>query len=155
MSEVKKFSQKLYDENDMSAKLIGVNYLENTGLYKLSDKLSEQPEQFKKLDFQITLLKNNRTVNVEVERKKVWTKDFTWQGYNTVDVPHRKKDSKSDLFIMTNFNVNTIAITSMKKVLNSPVSAKKTKYTNNELFFNVSLSDFKFMKKIKGIWSEC
>jgi hypothetical protein len=56
---------------------------------------------------------------------------------------------------MVNNNLNTIAITKMKKVINSAVSSKKTKYTNKELFFNVPLSEFKIMKKSNNTWSEC
>ena len=154
-NETKKFSQDLYDENDTSAKIIAVDYLVSTGLYKLNEELNEQPEQFKKLDFEILLIDKNKMISVEVERKKVWTKDYMWQGFPTIDIPYRKKDSKADLFIMVNNNLNTIAITKMKKVINSAVSAKKTIYTNKELFFNVPLSEFKIMKKSNNAWSEC
>ena len=155
INETKKFSQDLYDENDMSAKLIAVDYLENTGFYKLDEDLNEQPEQFKKLDFEIRLIEKNKLISVEVERKKVWTKDYKWQGFPTIDVPYRKKDSKADLFIMVNKNMNTIAITKMKTVTTSPTSTKKTIYTNKERFFNVPLDAFKIMKKNDGIWNQC
>lgn len=154
-NETKKFSQELYDENDNSAKVIAVDYLVSTGLYKLNEELNEQPEQFKKLDFEILLIDKDKVVSVEVERKKVWTKDYKWQGFPTIDIPYRKKDGKADLFIMVNKNLNTIAITKMKTVINSPVSSKKTIYTNKELFFNVPISEFKIMKKYNNTWSEC
>jgi hypothetical protein len=40
----------------------------------------------------------------------------------------------------------------MKNVLSSKVTSKKTIYTNNENFFNVELSKFKFYCKSEGVW---
>jgi hypothetical protein len=95
---------------------------------------------------------NKQKVSVEVERKRVWTNVCSWEGWPTVDVPARKNKSESDLFVMVNKTGDTIAITTMKNVLNSPVSAKKTIYTNNEDFFNVDLDKFKFYCKKSGVW---
>ena len=152
MSEYKKFSQELCDENDRVAKDVAIDFLEWTGHYKLEIPLDQQGEKFKKQDFEVVLISKNRKVKVEVERKKVWTKVCQWQGWSTIDVPSRKKESESDLFIMVNSECNTIAVTTMKNVLSSKVSAKKTIYTNNENFFNVELNKFKFYCKSEDIW---
>jgi hypothetical protein len=152
MSEYKKFSQKLCDENDQVAKEVAIDFLTWTSHYKLEIPLDQQEEQFKKQDFEVVLISKNRKVKIEVERKKVWTKVCQWQGWPTIDVPARKSESASDLFIMVNKGCNTIAVTTMKNVLSSKVTSKKTIYTNNENFFNVELGKFKFYCKSEGVW---
>ena len=152
MSEYKKFSQDLCDENDAVAKETAVDFLEWTKHYKLETPLYEQLELYKKQDFEIVLISTGEKIKVEVERKKVWDKSGRWQGWTTIDVPIRKKDSEAHLFIMVNKSCDTIAVTMMKKIKRSKISAKKTIYTNNEEFFNVELKNFKFYKKISGGW---
>jgi hypothetical protein len=154
MSEYKKFSQELCNENDQVAKEVAVDFLEWTGHYKLEVPLDEQEEQFKKQDFEVVLISKDRKVSIEVERKKVWTKECVWQGWPTIDVPSRKSESASDLFIMVNKECNTIAVTTMKNVLTSKVSAKKTIYTDSEDFFNVELGKFNFYCKSEGSWKK-
>jgi hypothetical protein len=154
MSEYKKFSQELCNENDQVAKEVAVDFLEWTGHYKLEVPLDEQEEQFKKQDFEVVLISKDRKVSIEVERKKVWTKECAWQGWPTIDVPSRKSESASDLFIMVNKECNTIAVTTMKNVLTSKVSAKKTIYTDSEDFFNVELGKFNFYCKSEGSWKK-
>lgn len=154
MSEYKKFSQELCDENDQVAKEVALDFLEWTGHYRLDKSLEEQEELYKKQDFEITLISNDRKVKVEVERKKVWSKVCQWQGWSTIDVPARKNESEADLFIMVNKECNTIAVTTMKNVLESKVTSKKTIYTENEDFFNVELNKFKFYCKSEGVWKK-
>jgi hypothetical protein len=154
MSEYKKFSQELCDENDKVAKDVAVDFLEWTGHYKLDTPLNEQQEMFKKKDFEITLISKGRKVSVEVERKKVWAKECEWQGWSTIDVPARKSESASDLFVMVNKGCNTIAVTTMKNVLSSKVTPKKTIYTDSEDFFNVELNKFNFYCKAGGVWKK-
>lgn len=152
MSEYKPFSKKLYDENDGLAKSIAINFLHWTKRFKLEIPVEKQAEMYKKQDFEITFLDKNRRVKVEVERKKVWTREGSWQGFSTIDVPARKNKSEADVFIMVNYGCNTLAITLMKNVLASRVSSKKTIYTNNEEFFNVDLDKFRFYHKYNDRW---
>lgn len=154
MSEYKKFSQELCDENDQVAKEVALDFLKWTGHYRLDTSLEEQEELYKKQDFEVTLISNDRKVKVEVERKKVWSKVCQWQGWSTIDVPARKNESEADLFIMVNKECNTIAVTTMKNVLQSKVTSKKTIYTENEEFFNVDLNKFKFYCKSEGSWKK-
>ena len=77
-----------------------------------------------------------------------------WQGWSTIDVPARKNESEADLFIMVNKECNTIAVTTMKNVLQSKITSKKTIYTENEEFFNVDLNKFKFYCKSEGSWKK-
>lgn len=154
MSEYKKFSQELCDENDQVAKEVALDFLKWTGHYRLDTSLEEQEELYKKQDFEVTLISNDRKVKVEVERKKVWSKVCQWQGWSTIDVPARKNESEADLFIMVNKECNTIAVTTMKNVLQSKITSKKTIYTENEEFFNVDLNKFKFYCKNEGSWKK-
>ena len=154
MSEYKKFSQELCDENDQVAKDVALDFLQWTGHYRLDTSLEEQEELYKKQDFEVTLISNDRKVKVEVERKKVWSKVCQWQGWSTIDVPARKNESEADLFIMVNKECNTIAVTTMKNVLQSKITSKKTIYTENEEFFNVDLNKFKFYCKSEGSWKK-
>jgi hypothetical protein len=152
MSEYKRFSKKLYQENDQIAKEIVLDYLISTGYYKLETPLNKQKELYKKQDFEVVLISKGKKVPVEVERKKVWTKSFEWQGWSTIDVPVRKSESKAKLYVMVNEPCDTIAVTKMKKVLNSKISSKRTIYTDNEDFYNVELSEFKFYRRKNGTW---
>jgi len=152
MEEFKPFSKELSDENDLVAKNVAVDFLQSTGKYKLVTPLEEQQEVYKKYDFTIVDLIKNKTVGVEVERKKVWVKSGKWQGWGTIDIPHRKKDSEADLFVMVNNGCDTIAATLMNKIKKSSVTPKKTIYTDNELFFNVNKDQFAFYHKKEGSW---
>ena len=152
MSEYKAFSKKLYDENDNISKSVAIDFLLSTGYYKMEIPIEEQVELYKKQDFEISLISNNRKVKVEVERKKVWTKKGRWQGFPTIDVPTRKNKSEADLFIMINYECDTLAVTLMKHVLSSNISSKRTIYTSKEDFFNVDLNKFKFYYKHNNVW---
>ena len=66
MSDYKKFSQELCNENDQVAKEVAIDFLAWTGHYKLEVTLEEQEEQFKKQDFEVVLISKNRKVKVEV-----------------------------------------------------------------------------------------
>jgi len=152
MSELKPFSKDLYDENDFKPKEVAKEFLESTRFYSMISSLEEQKEKYKEHDFEIFLINPFTKIAVEVERKKVWTKSGKWQGWNSIDVPYRKKDSKSNLFIMINKNFDTLAITNMKNILNADVYQKKTIYTNEESFFKVDINKFKIYFKNKDSW---
>lgn len=149
----KKFSKSLCDENDGIAKRTAVEFLESTGKYKLEIPLDEQKEQYKKRDFLIVNIKRKRNIACEAERKKVWKKVGTWEGWDTIDIPHRKNKSEADIFIMTNEACNTIAITKMKTIHESPIKKKDTIYSRNEPFFAVPIANFKFYTRVEsGEW---
>jgi hypothetical protein len=150
----KKFSASLCKENDGIAKRTAVDFLESTGKFKLEVPLEEQKEQYKKRDFLVVNIKNKKNVACEAERKKVWKKEGTWEGWDTIDIPHRKNKSEADIFIMTNEACNTIAITKMKTIHESPVKHKDTIYSKNEPFFAVPIKSFKFYTKTKTGWEQ-
>lgn len=144
MESEKPFSPELYVENNNIAIVMSLNYLISTGHYYFKKNPLEQEETFKKYDYVLFLKKNDKQVKIEVERKKTWIKSGLWQGYRTLDVPERKKDSEADLLIMLNNTVDTIAIMKMKDVLNSKVYKKNTIYTIEESFYAVDLQKIKF-----------
>lgn len=150
----KKFCQQLYNENDLVCKKVVSDFLVETGKYKISQRIEEQPEYFKQLDFEILYLPTNQIIKVEVERKIVWDKSGQWQGYSTIDVPYRKKDSKADLYVMVNKYLDTLAITTMNKILESKVETKNTIYTNDEKFFKCKLDIFLFRYKKDYKWGK-
>jgi len=152
----KPFSQKLYDENDEAARNTALDLLLDTGMYELRVPLEKQKEQFKKCDFEIFCNVFNYIQKIEVEVKELWRVDGKWQSalWETIDIPARKKDSEAHLFMMINKNHNTIAVTSMATVLKSNTKRKNTIYTENEEFFAVDVSKFKFYYKKKNKWRQ-
>jgi hypothetical protein len=149
--EYKPFDRNLFRENDLAAKQVAVDLLQDHG-FKLEVPLQEQEEQYKKWDLIITRIQDQKIITVEAELKKVWTKSGTWQGWPCIDVPYRKKDSKANLFIMSNVLRDTAAVTTMDLLKSSPVSSKKTIYTDHEYFFNCPLQYFRFYHKTKDSW---
>jgi hypothetical protein len=145
MANTKPFSKELYAENNSIAIVVSHNYLISTGHYRSEQHPLDQPETFKNSDFSLIRTKDGGEVRVEVERKKSWKKSGEWEGFRTLDVPTRKRESKSDLFVMTNRNCDTIAVMKMKDVLESPTYEKDTIYTEKEEFFAVDLGKVKFI----------
>ena len=145
----KRFSKELYDESNTVAMSTAVTILETIcdgKAYRLDVPLHMQEESYKSHDFVISRLHDKGTTNVyvEAERKLVWGTSGKWEGFNTIDVPHRKAQSKADLFVMVNAKNDTAAIARMKDIISSPVETKKTIYTDAEKFFKVGLDKFKF-----------
>lgn len=143
----KPFSRDLYKENNKKAIETACSFLlsvpKRTKL-ELRVPLEKQREAFKDRDFFLFRVRDGKRIDIEAEIKKVWKVSGKWQGWPTIDVPGRKKDSKAQIFIMINNNDNTLAVANMKDVVSSPVSNKVTAYTDDEPFFNVSLNKFAF-----------
>ena len=133
----KPFSPELYRQHDHAAKCATMRFLAFVGYFPITAK-----EMYKDAD--ICALWQNKTVFVECEVKTVWNKSGRWQGFKTVDVPYRKKDSKSNLFVMLNTHLDTLAVTLTANILQSPLTIKNTVYTSGELFFAVPVHCFKF-----------
>lgn len=144
----KPFDEEMWRKCDGPTKELIARLLLSSGEYTLPVPITDQPEAFKKHDFEIKSKKHNRPILVEVEQKRVWTKQHRWQGYPTLDVPYRKKDSKADFFFMANLHLDTIAFTPMEAVLSSITYCKNTKHnsgrTHNEQFFAVDLANVSF-----------
>ena len=150
--EHKPFDKNLFRENDLAAKQVAVDLLQDHG-FRLDHPLQDQEEQYKKWDLIITRIQDQKVITVEAELKKVWTLSGKWQGWPSIDVPYRKKDSKANLFIMSNSLKDTAAVTTMHLIHQSPVTVKDTIYTQGGRFFNCPLEIFRFYVKKEGTWS--
>ena len=148
----KPFDRDLYNQNDIRAKQEAVNLLQDHG-FKLETQLQDQQEQYKKWDLYITRTQDQKVITVETEVKRVWDRSGVWQGFQTIDIPHRKKHSQANVFIMFNKQLNTAAISTMHLIHQSPVTVKDTIYTAGERFFNCPLEIFRFYVKKEGTWS--
>lgn len=150
----KRFSRDLYKENNKRAIETACNFLLSVPKTKLELKipLEQQREAFKDRDFFLFRVRDGKRIDIEAEIKKVWKVSGRWQGWPTIDVPARKKDSKAQIFIMINNSDNTIAVALMKDVLASPVSNKATVYTDEEPFFNAPLNKFAFYYWVNEKW---
>ena len=141
----KKFSQKLYDQNDLKTKELVYKFLSlYFPCYKLIP-IADQEECYKSHDLVIIDTRTNKQVLLEVERKAVWYKRGEWQGWDTVDIPYRKKDSKAKYFFMVNKWFDTLPVIKMSKILESSVITKSTIYTQEEKFFRIPVSEFKLV----------
>lgn len=145
-----------YRENDPESKKLGASFLEWYGYHKLVTPLNEQKEKYKECDFEMEHLQDNKIVGIEVERRAGFWKVGIFP-FNTITIPYRKSNNKSDLYIIINDGYDQIGITSVKNILKSPIIRKKTPREPNEKFFEVSKKYWKFFKKIdtkNNIWKE-
>lgn len=147
----KPFDRNLYLENDHRAKQAAANLMIDQG-FTLETPLQNQVEQYKKWDFVIRRNSDGQQVTVETEVKKVWDRSGVWQGFQTIDIPGRKRHSQANVFIMINKHFDTAAVTTMHLIHQSPVTVKDTIYTQNERFFNCPLEIFRFYVLKEGSW---
>jgi len=149
----KPFSKIDYKKNDYKAKEIASRFLLWDGRFVLETPLNKQLEQYEKYDFCVKHIDSQKIIKIETEHKiEGWTKSGKWEGWRTLDIPYRKKNSEADIFIMHNKLWDTLAVIMMYKVKKSLVYKKNTKCsnakTNNESFLAVSLNDVRFFKTI-------
>ena len=151
MSEYKPFDKSLYEENNQSAIKTSIDFIQQIFHYQPT---APAGEAYKSHDFIVNDPSTNKDVRVEAEVKKVWEKTGVWQGYDTIDVPYRKKDSRAHLFIMINKHHNTLLCLPMSEIKRSIVKQKRTIYTHSgtEQFFAVPLSKAIFFKKNDSSW---
>lgn len=145
----KPFSKEDHASSDPLSRYYAVQCLTSlSSNFHLATPLEDQKEEYKRWDFIINY--GNKTLAVETEQKKVWTRtDGTFQ-YRTIDVPTRKKKSEADLYLMFNSTFDVVAMTEMDKILNADTITKSTRrasgeyITQGETFFSVPVSSFRF-----------
>lgn len=142
----KPFSRDLYNENDKLAKDAAKDFFRQLN----GEVIPSEGEKFSDYDFQVKL--SGKVHSVEVERKKVWRKSGSWEGWGSVDIPFRKSKSKADFFVMFNSQVDTLLVIRMSEVKNSPVKEKDTIYTKKEKFYSVPVEKFWMYTKDKDVW---
>jgi len=142
----KKFSPELYAENNKKA----IDALSDFLIQKGWEPLPSDKESYKSHD--LIARKGDKNVLFEAEIKKVWKKYGEWQGWSSVDIPYRKKDSNATHFVMFNESCDTLLIILMSKVLESKLIEKDTIYTKSEKFFNVPIEEFTMYVKGEDGW---
>lgn len=131
----KPFSRKLYNENNDRAITKATEILKQYG-YSLYDST----EAYKSHD--AIYKRNNEFLKVELEVSSAWnTSHFP---FPVLTCPYRKSQSKADLYIIFNYDLSSYGVVPMKDIHTSPVIHKNTKYTKNEPFFNIHLSNVDF-----------
>lgn len=146
MSSKKIYSKKDYDASDYRAKVLASRFMMRNGAFTIAEPIHEQKEAYKEYDIIMIRKSDGKKIKIEAEHKKCWIKRGKWQGYESVDVPYRKSESKADTFIMSNLSWDTIAVVPMKAILASKTSCKDTKCSDGEKFFNVDIKEFRFFK---------
>jgi len=131
----KPFSRQLYIENNQRAINKTTEILSH---YKYH--LYDSSEAFKSHD--AIYKRNNEFLKVEVEVSSSW--NTTHFPFPVLTCPYRKAQSKADLYIIYNHDLSSYGIIPMKQVHTSPIIKKNTKYTKDEPFFNIHLSDVDF-----------
>jgi len=151
-TDKKPYSKKDYEESDYRAKVVTARFMMRDGKFSLKESIKNQKEAYKSHDVIMVRNRDGFKIKIETEQKRCWWKSEEWQGYPTIDVPYRKKDSKADTFIQINLYWDTLAVAPMKDVLNAPTSRKNAKCSNvstvGEMFFNVDLDKFRFFKSV-------
>lgn len=135
----KKFSQQLYDENDepaaaaLKSLFMGTEFTVRRHANKYT------------VDFEV-LRDGNVVAYLEVEVKHGWEADT--YPFSDVRFPKRKckftKLDKPTYFVMFNKGLNRHLMVSRKTLMNAPQVRIDTKYTKNEAFYAVPLTDVKW-----------
>jgi Holliday junction resolvase-like predicted endonuclease len=147
----KPFSVDTYNRTDKQGKETAALFLESKG-FTISELQLEKnkSERFKVCDFEVT--NNDKVYLIEVEVRERWKDSGQWMKFNTVHVPYRKKNTKSNFYVVINASHDTLAICKTKDILNSTTVNIDTRSTIAEDFFDVSLDKFKFYNKINDKW---
>ncbi len=138
----KKFSQELFNENDVACRNAAEGVKQELGI----DKLEDNPNVYG-VDL-IGSLDGEFVSYVEVERKLVWEgKDFPYQ---TVNLPGRKKKFVDLIlptqFVIFNKDYSYAIIIHRDVVAASPTKFISTIYSQGEKFFDIPLSACKIVK---------
>lgn len=131
----KPFSKELYNEND-DAKQLVIKWLGSNGI----------TAEVNKNRYGIDLVSDGMSYEVEVKHN--------WKGeifpYDEVHFPYRKIKFATDdaTFVMLNHERTHAILVSGTVLANSETVFKSTKYTRNEKFIEVKLSDCKIVELV-------
>jgi hypothetical protein len=137
------FSRDLYNRHDTPAKTKAKSFFKTFGFTPCKDE-----EHYSKFDFEMT--KDNKITTVETEIKCCWyPQSFP---FRTMDVAGRKTNSTADLFVQFNCDYTSLAVCPMKSVQEAEKYRKDTKYSKDEIFFAVELTNVNFYHLIHNTW---
>jgi hypothetical protein len=141
----KPFDAEAYAISDKATKDFVLRFFLSCGLYEEQVPIHLQPEEYKNYDFYLVNKETGNKETFEVEQKLVWNKSGSWQGYDTIDIPTRKKDMKAAWFCMANKSLDTMVVMARSHIFSSPTYKKNTRHrsgeTKNEEFFAVPIND--------------
>ncbi len=142
------FSRELYNKHNALGIRVALEMLTQHGYKTIEDG---DVEHYSVRDCMVC--KNNLPVAIEVERKTIWRRRDDWEGYPTVRVPYRKKNSKSDLYIMINDASTCMIVCDMNELKKSPIVKYTTvAYNIEEDFYAVPIELFDVLVLENGIW---
>lgn len=140
---MKKFSKQLYDECNNQGIQVASHFLSQRG-YKVVDTT----ESYKSHDFVVQ--KDGKTSKIEAEVSRTWkSRSFPWSH---MSVPFRKKDSKADLYIMSNHSGSALFCVPMSDVKSADIIVKDTCFTTGEMFFNLPAKTLTLYYYENGTW---
>jgi hypothetical protein len=143
----KRFSRRLYEENDKKGKETAMEFLRQLGYVSL-----DPTEIYKAGDIQMK--KNDHVYIAEVEIKSQWTNESNWQTiWPDIRIPHRKKDSEAHFYIMFNNNCSCLGMIDMEIVKKSAITQISNRYMDNEDFFSIPYRKWFFYKREEKGWT--
>ena len=143
----KPFCRKSFETNNEKGIKASMSLLNQHGL-----ETRDTTEAYSSHDFIVGL--KSLELKVEAEVSNVWRESF-WP-YDEVTVPHRKRRSKADIFVMINKTGDAAIVADMDLVKASPVREKFVFSTKmNEPFFWVPVEHFDlYVRGTDGVWRE-
>jgi hypothetical protein len=149
MTQVRRpFSKDLYNKHNALGIRVALEMLTQNGYETIENG---DVERYSARDCLVA--KNGKQIAIEVERKEVWRRKDAWEGYPTVRVPYRKRNSSSDLYIMINDASTCIIICNMHELKKSPTTKYTTQaYNIEEDFFAVPIELFDVLVLENGKW---
>lgn len=143
MGQTKAYDKTLHFRLREASVSVIANYLLSLGEYRFD--IAPIDQNHKENVFYLINKTSGKQVWFAYERKLTWIKDGEWQGYDTMDIPIRKAALRVPVYIQVNHNLNTLALVSMKDVIESPTIKKNTKYTESEDFHAVPIEKVKIV----------
>lgn len=159
----KTFDKNLKNNNDPIAKILTREIIKDwVGGVFIRDNVCEDEGTFEEgiwdQEFYIPIITKSKKIKTESEMKNsdFWNKkNFSFPfKYETMNIPYRKIKNDADLFFVISTCGTLAWVVSGKKLINSEVIRKSTKYLVNESFFSIPITKGKFFEKRKGKWEK-
>lgn len=142
------FSRDLYNKHNNLGIKVALDMLTQYGYTTIDNG---DVEQYSARDCLVS--KDNIPKAIEVERKTIWRRKDDWEGYPTVRVPYRKRNSSCDLYVMINDASTCMIVCDMNKLKKSPLTKYTTHvYNIEEDFFAVPIEIFDVLVLVADKW---
>jgi hypothetical protein len=147
MSQNKKFDMALYKQNNG----VGINTAMSV-MHQFGFETLDTKEAYRDRDFIVG--NGNVSLKIEAEKSNNWiTKDSFPSNWYNISVPHRKQHSGSDIYILCNKDLTSVAVALMDDVKKSNVGEKYIRMSDMvEPFFFCDMSIFDVYSIENGNW---